>query len=113
MFLSYSFAIKIGVKGKHAMSSNSKKYTRPHRELSAMLIRQNQAAIALRHQENRMALQGLAFGILSGAGLRVTWELGIISDAVLKLEIAATSIWIVLCDLTTACSGLVRALFAG
>jgi hypothetical protein len=78
-----------------------------------MLFRQNQAAIALRHQENRRAFQGLAIGLLSGAGLRVTWELEIISDVVLKLEIAATSFWIALCDLATACSDLAKALFAG
>ena len=41
-------------------------------------------------------------GLLAGLGIRIAWEIGIISSTALVLRDIGLAIWIMLCDLATA-----------
>ena len=83
-----------------------------YREMRAMLLKPNPSIAAIDCSENRMALQGLVIGLISGIVIRIAWELGLISYAMVPLNDAAAAMWIMLCDLCDACSELLKVLLA-
>ena len=80
--------------------------------MKAFFLKPNRSTVAIDCNENKMAVQGLAIGVLVGIGIRVAWDLGIISSAMFVLNDSVAAMWIMLCDFWTTCSGLIKALFA-
>jgi hypothetical protein len=78
------------------------------REMRATFSKRNPGAIEIECRDNRMAIQGLAIGLLVGIVFRVAWDLGIILPAMLVIKDAAIAIWIILCDLATACGHVLK-----
>ena len=90
----------------------SKKPEPSYREMKAFFLKPNRSTVAVDRHENQRAIQSLAIGLIVGIGIRIAWDLGIISSGMFVLNDAAATIWIMLCDLWTACSGHIKALFA-
>ena len=81
-----------------------KKSEPSYREMRAMFLKPNRSTAAIDCGANRMAIQGVAIGLIVGIGTRVAWDLGIISYSSLVLKDAAVALWIMLCDLANTCS---------
>ena len=94
------------------MLQGQKKSASSYPEMKAFFLKPNRSTVAIDCSDNRMAIRGLAIGLIVGIGVRVAHELGITFPAMFALNDAAAAIWMMLCDLWIASSELVKACFA-
>jgi hypothetical protein len=78
------------------------------KEIPMNISKENRATVTINCHPNRMAIQGLGIGLLTGIVTRAAWDLGIISSATLTIKDASFAIWKTLCNLAITCSHILQ-----